>query len=118
MKYQYLPIFIFSLLIINACGEDKINDKVKDEILVKTEIVKSEKISIPIRTTGRLSAAQESNMSFKIPGIIKKFYVKEGQIVTKGMMLASLDLSEIDANLNKAKTSLEKVNRDFERVKI
>lgn len=47
--------------------------------------------------------------------MIKDIFVKEGQSVTKGQLLASLDLTEIDAQVSQAKNSLDKTKRDLER---
>ncbi len=41
--------------------------------------------------------------------------MKEGETVTKGQLLASLDLTEIDAQVSQAKNNLEKTKRDMER---
>jgi len=41
--------------------------------------------------------------------------VKEGEDVSKGQLLASLDLTEIDAQVSQSKNNLEKTKRDLER---
>jgi membrane fusion protein, multidrug efflux system len=50
-----------------------------------------------------------------VGGVITKIFVKEGQSVTKGQLLATLDLTEIDAQVSQAKRGLHKTKSDLER---
>jgi RND family efflux transporter, MFP subunit len=56
-------------------------------------------------------------LSFKVGGIVSKILVEEGETVVKGQLLASLDLTEIDAQVSQSKNNLEKTKRDLERGK-
>ncbi|MFA5659733.1 MAG: efflux RND transporter periplasmic adaptor subunit [Oscillospiraceae bacterium] len=112
---QY-TIYLFLLLIIIACSkEEEINTKVK-EIVVKTG--KIEKISYQpvIITSGKIHSQNEVKLSFKTGGIIKQIFVSEGETVKKGQLLASLNLSEIEARVEQAKKAYEKAVRDHDRV--
>ncbi|MCY7359531.1 MAG: biotin/lipoyl-binding protein, partial [Rudanella sp.] len=71
----------------------------------------------PVTASGLLSSAQEARLSFKIGGIINKLYVDEGQTVRKGQLLATLILTEINAQVSQAQLSVEKSERDMNRVK-
>jgi RND family efflux transporter MFP subunit len=73
-------------------------------------------IAKPIAASGLLATKNESRLSFKIGGVIRKIYVKEGQSVQKGQTLAALDLTEIDAQVNQAKSNVEKLKRDLDRI--
>jgi multidrug efflux system membrane fusion protein len=84
-------------------------------IAVSLTPVKSGDFTLPVNSSGLINTETESRLSFKIPGIISKIFVKEGESVTKGQLLATLDLTEIDAQLAVAKNSLEKSKRDLER---
>ncbi len=72
---------------------------------------------IPIHAVGRMEAKQELHLSFKIGGIVDKMLVDEGQEVRKGQLLASLSLTEIDAQLTQALNGFDKADRDLKRVK-
>ncbi len=63
-----------------------------------------------------MASSEEAKLSFKIGGIIQKIYVAEGQKVGKGQLLASLNMTEIDAQVSQAKYGVEKAERDFKRV--
>ncbi len=100
-----------------ACN-NKIEESPKSSAVnVKIASAKFIDSARPVRTAGKLSAAKESKLSFKIPGIIESISVKEGEAVRKNTQLASLNLAEIDANLTKAKQGFEKAQRDYNRIK-
>jgi membrane fusion protein, multidrug efflux system len=111
--------FIFGLIFL-ACGHQEkkeITKTVFDEsaVAVRLAAVESGEYSLPIISSGLISTEVESKLSFKIGGVISKIYVAEGGTVTKGQLLASLDPTEIDAQVTQAKNNLEKTKRDLER---
>ncbi len=89
---------------------------VADEIPVTTALVSQKSISIPIHASGILTSTDEQRLSFKIGGIIRKLYVKEGDLVRPGQLLATLDKTEIDAQVTQAQYGLQKSERDLSRV--
>ncbi len=72
---------------------------------------------VPAKATGMLSTATEMKLSFKTGGIIKQVHVKEGRSVSRGDVLAELDLSEIKAQASQARIGLEKAGRDLDRTR-
>jgi len=118
-------IFIHSFMLlglavaIQACNS-KAENKTKDEgaaVAVKLSPVKEESLARPVYSSGLISTSTEARLSFKIGGIIENIYVKEGQAVKKGQLLASLNRTEIQAQLSQAKFNVEKLSRDMVRVK-
>lgn len=85
-------------------------------VAVKLTSVKEGDYSLPIVSTGLITTGTESRLAFKAGGVISSISVDEGASVTKGQLLASLDLTEIDAQVSQAKNNLEKTKRDLERV--
>ena len=71
----------------------------------------------PVVASGLVSSAQEARLSFKVGGIINRMYVEEGQSVRQGQLLATLDLTEINAQVSQAQLANEKAERDLGRVK-
>jgi len=84
-------------------------------IAVKVMPVRAGSYNIPIISSGLVSTETESRLSFKVGGIISRILVEEGQAVTKGQLLASLDLTEINAQVSQARNNFEKSKRDLER---
>jgi len=110
-------ILFIALFLLIGCGSEN-EEVVKDNrIAVKTEAVIKQEISLPIHTSGKISATAEAKLSFKIGGIIQKIFVREGQYVQKGTLLAELNQSEIAANVEQARNGFDKATRDYDRVK-
>jgi multidrug efflux system membrane fusion protein len=114
--------FCLSLLVfafINGCGSSETTTLInqKDSLIaVETADVTFREISFPIHTAGIVALKEEIKLSFKVGGIIEKIYVEEGETVIKGQVMAELDLSEIVAQVNIARSGYEKLKRDLERV--
>lgn len=70
----------------------------------------------PIIAGGTIGAKQEANLSFKVGGIVDRTYVREGQRVQAGQLLAKLKTTEIDAQVAQAQEAVNKAQRDLERV--
>ena len=93
------------------------NEVIVDEstIAVKLAPVKKGDYSLPIISSGLISTEIESRLSFKTSGIISRIYVTEGQSVSAGQVLATLDLTEIEAQLSQSRNNVEKTKRDLGR---
>jgi len=105
---------LIGLFCLNACEEQK---TAQTESEVNIEIAKVKKVSLPteVHATGRLTSEKETKLSFKTSGIIRRVYVNEGDYVKDGQMLASLNLSEVQAMKKQAETAYNKALRDFRR---
>lgn len=116
-------IFINSLLFLSlaltlSCSSNKAEkniNKAKSNPTVAVTKVKEIEYSDQIRTTGRLAFNNEYKMSFKTAGVVESVFVKEGQEVIAGTMLASLKLNEIEAKTLQANIAVEKAQRDYDR---
>lgn len=117
----FLAIFgLFALL--NGCGSKNASNESQvlaadnEYIPVQTASVQQKTVSLPIHASGILTSSAEQRLSFKIGGIIRKIYVEEGDVVRPGQLLAVLDKTEIDAQVNQAQQALAKAERDLNRV--
>lgn len=68
-----------------------------------------------VRGAGTLTLKREMALSFKVPGIIARYYVDTGDAVKEGQVLAELDQREIDAREHEAKAAFDKAQRDYAR---
>lgn len=117
-----IPAVIALTLFMCSKQEDKPEAKSKttfDEtaVAVSLQPIKQASLALPIEASGLLGTKNEARLAFKIGGVVKGIYVTEGQSVQQGQLLASLDLTEIEAQVNQAKNNVEKLKRDLERVK-
>ena len=110
--------FVVILLIIAGCkpAEQKIPVS-SNAISVRVQSVEETEYKIPVRTTGILGTTTQMKLSFKTRGIIQKLNTREGASVSRGEVLAILDLSEIRAQVNQAQIGYEKAERDLSRAK-
>jgi len=90
---------------------------VQDEAVpVRVADVVETSASPAIEAPGVLAPGEEVRLSFKVGGVIARVLVEEGARVRAGEPLAALDTREIDAQVAKARSTLEKAERDHARV--
>lgn len=87
----------------------------EDTIPVKLLKLSQQTAGQQIKTSGVFTTDNEAILSFKNGGVINKVYVKEGDAVQAGQILAILNPTEVNASLGQAKLSVEKAQRDFQR---
>ncbi len=110
-------VIVFLVIFFNVKGKNRIN--------VETEIVKKGDVTKVVSSTGKITAAEEVNISSDIMGKVIKLFVKEGENVKVGQILAKLDDTDAKASYDKAvnyyesqKTNYNMKKSDFERKKV
>lgn len=118
MQRILFPLLMISIALSEAsCSArtEPIKKIHSDIIPVKTIPLKQYSAVTTVNVSGHFTTDDEVMLSFKITGIINKIYVKEGDAIQKGQLLATLNLTEIDANLEQARLAFEKATRDHQR---
>ncbi len=111
-------ILLAALILLHACGSKKQTAEVtNDSVLVKLQPVSVISYSPTLEYSGLIASTTEAKMGFKIAGVIAKIYVKEGDHVSKGQLLATLNMTEINAQVQQAAAGVEKAKRDVGRTK-
>ena len=100
----------------NSNGKNKNIERTSEVIPVRVMAIAQQELQPVIQTSGLFTTDDETNLAFKTGGIIEKMYVKEGDAIRKGQLLAALNLTEIEAQVAQARLSFEKAKRDFNRV--
>ncbi|WP_316805220.1 efflux RND transporter periplasmic adaptor subunit [Pedobacter nototheniae] len=117
-KKFFYPILILAALGFNACKNHKAETDTignQDTIPVKIMPLKVEDANHAILSSGQFTTNDETFLSFKNGGIINKIYVKEGDAVSKGQLLASVNQTEISAQVQQVNLSYQKAERDYAR---
>lgn len=114
-------VYVSLLAVASGCvssqaEEDRAKPVIENAIPVQIATVSPTDEPLAIESSGILASKAEINLSFKTGGIIANIYADEGQSVKKGQLLAKLDLSEINAAVIQARSSLDKASRDLERI--
>ncbi|MBK9337618.1 MAG: efflux RND transporter periplasmic adaptor subunit [Lewinellaceae bacterium] len=87
-----------------------------ERIPVRTSPVQTKTFALPVHASGILTSSAEQRLSFKVGGVIQKIHVAEGDFVRPGQLLATVDKTEIDAQVNQAEQAVLKAERDLARV--
>lgn len=113
---HYVLFLVAAALFSCSKSESTTQAIVKGETIpVKVIELNQGSFSSAISASGNFSTNDETLLSFKVGGIVSKILVQEGDPVKKGQILATLDLTEVQAGLNQSKLAYEKALRDHER---
>lgn len=109
---------MLSALLFQSCGEKKAPNTVmtSDTIPVKIMMLEQGSSSESVNVSGQFTTQDETFLSFKTGGVINRIFVKEGDAVKAGQLLATLHLTEINAQVSQARIAYEKAKRDNDRV--
>lgn len=118
-RYTY-PILVL-LLSLQACKEAPAPTTKPGTSLnvnhVRLAPVAQASESGTITALGIITSATDAKPAFKTGGIIARTLVEEGDVVRKGQLLATLQLTEIEAQVQQAELGLAKAERDLARAK-
>lgn len=118
MKLYFIilsALVIITGFLFSGCTD---NNATQKEELVPVRLVelKKEHIQKSIMSSGQFTTDDETILSFKTGGVIKAIYVKEGDEVRKGQLLATLEMTEINAGVLQSEAAYEKALRDYNRI--
>jgi len=121
-KYFFLQFLILPFLI--ACQKDKQDSTTAAEtsnipssaFYVRTVAIENSQLNDVIHITGIIQSDTDAKPSFKTGGVIANTYVKEGDAVKKGQLLAKLNMTEVEAQATQAQFALDKAKRDQQRL--
>jgi len=120
MKSTSLLFILAAVWVNQSCSKSDVKNETvsrSTEIVpVRVMAIAQQELQPVIQTSGLFTTDDETNLAFKTGGIIEKMYVKEGDAIRKGQLLAALNLTEIEAQVAQARLSFEKAKRDFMRV--
>ncbi len=112
-------ISLLLLLGLAACGdkpEAKAPVQAEKTIPVRVATVQAAPDADMIHAYGAIRPASEARLSFKIGGMVNTIAVDQGDRVTKGQILAALDMREIDSHAKRAALAVQKAKRDVDRM--
>lgn len=123
MRPLYLLLVPASAFLFHGCGtpaSGKTPGVIKTESdTIPVQVIALDASSGPssgIAVSGQFTTDDETELSFKTGGVIRSILVKEGDRVQQGQLLATLDLTEINTQVQQAQLGLEKARRDFQRI--
>lgn len=114
MKHIILPVLAIWLF-IHGCVNNPQGAVVERASKVRVSEGKLVQYASPKRCIGSIAPKSDFKLSFKMGGVIAQIYVDEGQSVSKGQKIATLEPDEVESHVEQARLVLEKAERDFRR---
>lgn len=106
-KKRYIISAIVILVVIGIIMASRSRSKpvIETAAVVRGDVV--EKVSV----TGKISATEKAELAFEKGGVLTRVYVKVGDQVSRGTLIASLDTADTAASLASAQAKLDDMTR-------
>ncbi len=111
-------ILIFSLM-LSGCTKKAVPEVVEEKMVtVQTTSVELNDILISTNLSGTFKAADEVDVVPKVMGKVSNVSIKEGQVVSKGQVLFTLDAQNANSAVRNATAALENAKSAVETARI
>jgi membrane fusion protein, multidrug efflux system len=100
-----LPCVLLAVTVLGGCS-DRVANSVKPPMLVRTETVRLQERQGAVTLTGEIQARIQTDLSFRVSGRVITRLVDVGAHVNAGDVLARIDPTEQQADLDAATASL------------
>lgn len=114
MKQINWILAIVSLLSLASCRGG--NKEVREVQMVKTDTVRAADGQGELQYPGKVKAAEDISLAFRVSGTIRKIYVEEGARIRNGQLLAELDPTDYQVQLDATEAEYKQIKADAERV--
>lgn len=119
MNSKYFVAALAAPFILTACQDKAGNDSAESKVTkVKIMQVQSSSQTLNRRYSGTVEESTGTSLSFSVPGTVNKVYVKNGDRVVKGQIIASVDTTVIKSSYNAAKAALDQAQDAYNRLKL
>lgn len=114
MKGVVLPLLGIVLLLC-ACGNNKSGQE-RARATVKADTVRDYRGELSVVYPGKVKAASEVKLSFRVAGPIKNVFPEVGAFVKKGQLLAQIDPRDYEIQLSATEAEYKQVKEEAGRV--
>lgn len=113
-----VPTICFVVL-LSSCGEADRSSGIPDTDTIPVTLMSlhSDEVDATFEATGTFTTDDETLLGFKNGGVIERIYVREGDLIKVGQLLARVHKDEVEAMASQASLALEKAERDYERAR-
>jgi multidrug efflux system membrane fusion protein len=109
----FIVVVVIIFVIVRAIAGRKPKETVMAVRSVQTAYAAREDVPIYVDSFGSLSPSSDVNIKSQVTGQIKEVHFKEGQEVSKGDLLFTIDPSPFQADLEKARAALAQDTADL-----
>lgn len=114
MKKTHLFLIAALMLGLMSCGS---KDKQESNLqYVKIGTATKAEAQYNLSYPGRTKPSEDINLSFRVSGPILKMFVKEGDHVKKGQIIAQMDPRDYETQLSATTAEYEQIKGDAERI--
>lgn len=110
-------VMLMAVGMVSSCG-NKQEQKVKTPTRVKTEVVSTAMNASGQTYVGMIEEREATAVSFTGMGVVKRMPVNEGQVVSKGQLIAEMDDTQARNLLSGAEAQMAQANDALERFKM
>ena len=114
MKWLVWGCIAASIGILGSCRNKQVQVDIPQ--LVKTAPVNGHDGMTSVTYPGKIQAASNVKLAFRVAGPIRKIYVNEGQYVKKGQLLAELDPRDYQIQFNATQAEYTQVKGEADRI--
>jgi HlyD family secretion protein len=110
------PLLLLLLLGLGGFGLKLINGQNQSQANVLTQSIERKTIPISINANGTVNSQRSINLSPKTAGVIKTLLVKEGDRVTQGQVIATMDDSNLRGQFTQMQGQLAQQEANLQRL--
>lgn len=121
----YTGFILYCFLFINFSCSNHMNDGQSDiedtrgvfieqPVLVQTSLLEAGDFHMELIANGKLLSNEQVDLKFLIPGIIQKIFIKEGQHIKSGQVIALIDSSELITAFKQNELDLQRSIIEYE----
>lgn len=103
-------------MLLSGCQKGSATTNAKNVKAVETMVLTPSKYDLKLSYQGIVRASETRNYFFKSSGKVSKVYVKKGQYIKKGDILASLDTTQLNFSAASTKSNLAIAENNLEKI--
>jgi len=115
MKIISIIVLLTIVAGLTACKQKKNKAAFTSLPLVRIVHPSISKLNDTLAASGMITTVDQSDLSFQTGGTVEQVYVKEGDFVHKGQLLARLNTAELTAQLQQSDLKIAQYKRDMGR---
>src|SRR5882757_9578220 len=112
---KQIPLLILVIAFLAGCGKSQEKEMVITPLKVSARQLTTAGVSEALSYSGTIEADNSVALGFSVSGRITSVNVQEGQHVSEGQLLATMETIEYQNNLLLAEASLEQAEDNFKR---
>lgn len=114
MKKDYLILSVLWTVLLTACSHKQSTEPNVQTVKVDTVVSANELTTL--QYPGKVKANEDINIAFRVSGTIHRYYAEEGARIRKGQLLAELDPTDYQVQLDATEAEYKQVKAEAERV--